>query len=310
MKKIIFIFAIVLFSKLSFSQPVNHSFPNDSLLFDGFEKNVNYQDKSDDQCVAWVTYYDGDVKMMKDTLIPNPDGCDKGTQLIKYQIEGSPGERTPVIMGTPLKTGKNSHIEITFGDGRMLRLGPESQATVECLPSAPTVGRRITVKDVVNLAWMKLTNVLGGEQFQVEGRAFGAGPRGTIFSVEVINNSGIVTATTKVYEHSVFFIAKKEADLSGISNDEYEKKVQELQDEYKAGKITAAELQKKVMALVNSKTDEIQNKASETSVIVTEGNMSKITYKENGEDVSNPTKPEPFTDSGDQWWADKFYGKK
>lgn len=310
-KKLFFLLVVLSISEFCIAQSRSHSFPVDSLLFDGSEKNVNYYNKSDEQCVAWVTYFDGDVKIKKDTLMPNTDGCDKGNSpLIKYQIEGPPGEHTPVIMGTPIKTGKKSHIEITFGDGRIVRLGPESQATIECLPSAPTGGRSITLKDVVNLAWQKMEHALAGDQFQVTTSRACTGTRGTIFSFEAVTVDGVVTVTTKVYEHSVDFTALKDAETSDVSSEEYEKKVQEYTEQYKAGKITALELQQKVMALAKPKMDEIKGKADELHVIVPEGYMSKITYKENGDDVTNPTKPEPFTDNGDQWWADKFYGKK
>lgn len=85
--------------------------------------------------------------------------------------------------GDSIKTGKDSKAEISFSDGTIIRLGEKSNFYIDRADSIRSF------KLLVGKFWAKVAKLTGKQKFQVESPTAVAGVRGTIFKVEVSDDS-------------------------------------------------------------------------------------------------------------------------
>ena len=118
------------------------------------------------------------------------------------------GSRAAVRVGTALAQGDTiatqdaSRLEVRFGDGSVLRLGPRSKLTLsEAHFAGRPAGRRLSARLFFGKLWAKVTSVIQGEQkFQVETENAVAGVRGTTFRVDANADKSVLV---RVYDGSV-----------------------------------------------------------------------------------------------------------
>ena len=109
---------------------------------------------------------------------------------------------TKIAAGSVVKTGDGARAELTFPDGSIVRIGPDSEIKLE---AAAFDGKTKTVKveaEVVGgQAWAKVATLVGDDaQFKVKTQNAVAGVRGTVFRVNVDKDEATVV---KVYNGSV-----------------------------------------------------------------------------------------------------------
>ena len=99
-----------------------------------------------------------------------------------------------------VKTGPSSRMELTLGDGSVIRLSADTKVEVKSLTSGPTK-RKSSVRLWVGQLWSSVTRAFGPDDtFEVETENAVAGVRGTTFRV----NRGTDKATVvKVYAGAV-----------------------------------------------------------------------------------------------------------
>jgi hypothetical protein len=118
---------------------------------------------------------------------------------------GSPGSELKVgsalAPGDVVETRADSRLEIRFGDGSLLRLGPEARLLLAEAHFAGRAQRRVSARLFFGKLWAKVTSVLQGEQkFQVETENAVAGVRGTTFRVEANADKSVLV---RVYDGQV-----------------------------------------------------------------------------------------------------------
>jgi len=139
--------------------------------------------------------------------------------------------------GDTIETQDATRLEIRFGDGSVLRLGPKSRVQLaEAHFGGGAARRKLTARLFLGRLWAKVTSVIQGDQkFQVETENAVAGVRGTTFRVDANADRSVLV---RVYDGSVA-VAKKaplyeEEGLPGrrevpgpdeVTRDEWEKLV-------------------------------------------------------------------------------------
>jgi hypothetical protein len=112
-----------------------------------------------------------------------------------------------VGQGDTIETQDATRLEIRFGDGSVLRLGPKSRVQLaEAHFGGGAARRKLTARLFLGRLWAKVTSVIQGEQkFQVETENAVAGVRGTTFRVDANADKSVLV---RVYDGSVA-VAKK-----------------------------------------------------------------------------------------------------
>jgi hypothetical protein len=92
---------------------------------------------------------------------------------------------TAVAIGQTIRTGKGQRLELTLGDGSLVRLGPES--AVVCQTGAAVGGKRkLTMRLLLGTIWAAVSDALGvSTEFVPEGRPGGTGVRGSEFTLSL-----------------------------------------------------------------------------------------------------------------------------
>src|SRR5437016_3504706 len=103
---------------------------NDSLLFDGAEEIHFNRNTFKENCNIKVTYVKGEVWGQRKDSIYVMDCSNEKIWLIK-EVEASLKPTDVLVPKDHIKTGNNSSIEITFPDGSIMRLGPNTDFTFE-----------------------------------------------------------------------------------------------------------------------------------------------------------------------------------
>jgi hypothetical protein len=107
-----------------------------------------------------------------------------------------------IAAGSLVKTGADSRAELTFPDGSVVRIGPNSELKVDGAAfnsKTKTVG--VQAELVGGEAWAKVATLVGKDaQFQLRTQNAVAGVRGTVFRVNVDKD---VATVVKVYNGSV-----------------------------------------------------------------------------------------------------------
>ena len=112
-----------------------------------------------------------------------------------------------VGQGDTIETQDATRLEIRFGDGSILRLGPKSRVQLaEAHFGGGAARRKLTARLFLGRLWAKVTSVIQGDQkFQVETENAVAGVRGTTFRVDANEDKSVLV---RVYDGSVA-VAKK-----------------------------------------------------------------------------------------------------
>jgi hypothetical protein len=123
------------------------------------------------------------------------------------EVEATPGDGSgaravsagdALQEGDTVRTGADSRVEVAFGSGTVIRLGPSTQAV---LHEAPAAGGRFRLKLLLGNFWAKVSKLSGGERFEVETENGVAGVRGTEFRAE--RGGGDQEDLLRVYEGKV-----------------------------------------------------------------------------------------------------------
>src|SRR6266404_4143395 len=104
--------------------------------------------------------------------------------------------------GDTIETQDATRLEIRFGDGSVLRLGPKSRVQLaEAHFGGGAARRKLTARLFFGKLWAKVISVVQGEQkFQVETENAVAGVRGTTFRVDANEDKSVLV---RVYDGSV-----------------------------------------------------------------------------------------------------------
>jgi hypothetical protein len=107
-----------------------------------------------------------------------------------------------VSQGDTIETQDATRLEIRFGDGSILRLGPKSRVQLaEAHFGGGAARRKLTARLFLGRLWAKVTTAIQGEQkFQVETENAVAGVRGTTFRVDANADKSVLV---RVYDGSV-----------------------------------------------------------------------------------------------------------
>ena len=147
----------------------------------------------------------------------------KGTVEIAPSADGpfqSLRKKKPVKVGYFVRTGADSRVELSFSDGSVLRLGPESLLEMQAgqfNTKTKEVGVEATL--VAGKVWAKVSKLVGSDaKFKVKTQNAVAGVRGTIFRVNTDRDKATVV---KVYQGAVavsnnpFFAEKGDSATAG-----------------------------------------------------------------------------------------------
>ncbi len=260
----------------------------DTIPFDGIK---NYYEISD-KCKLKATYIEGKVLGYTERLTVTYT-CGENKAYETIQTELKTGDMV-LSNGSEVKTGENSRAEFVAPDGTILRMGPNSTMTVDCNAQFNADMDKLSVKLVLGTIWSSVTKALQGEKMNIQTSNATAGVRGTIFSFELKLENGVYTNLLRVYEGSVEFNGNPE---SAINEEEIRSKSEQINADFKAGKISIEEYAKKMKEI----GDQANNIASKYFVTVEAGNESYI----RGTDP--PTAPEQITQDSDPWFADKNF---
>jgi hypothetical protein len=261
----------------------SYSGGHDSLLFDGANKNIS---NLREECNMKVTMVKGQV----------------WGSILTSKIEETCGEYDTVMQITygPVKVGDIlvsegfvrtkdfSQVEVELKDGKKVWLGPGTEFKM---------GRDYCMGSGIANLYTGTVHVQGG----TEGNTYVATDRSMVhitkteFSVETVNDGGIITDIIRMYEGSVTF-------GPNMKNKEYQSKAEDkgaemkkLTDDYQSGKITIEEF--------SVKMSELQKEMTETlppnPLTVNAGYMSKIVGSE------KPTEPVAFDTNENRWWENK-----
>lgn len=109
---------------------------------------------------------------------------------------------TSLGQGDTIETQASARLEIRFGDGSVLRVGPEARLQLaEAHFNGGASKRRLTAKLFFGKLWARVTSVIQGEQrFQIETENAVAGVRGTIFRVDANADKSVLV---RVYDGTV-----------------------------------------------------------------------------------------------------------
>jgi FecR-like protein len=257
---------------------------NDSLLFDGSDNEFSTPKNAD--CEINVRY-----------VIPSVEGTRYITKT--YQVCGGfdtsrVGEKGIVVKGDELVpgeeivTGPDGNIVIELEDGSVIKLGPNSKAVVArdwCTSDSK-------VEKFFGKMWSKVKKALGASKYEVQTTRGAIGHRGTEFSVESENEQEIV----RVFEGSVYVMPR---DISGQLK-EITSEIEKLSDDFKAGKVSAEENQKKSVELLDRMTKKVESVTNPQ--VVEAGYKCTITN-----DISLPELIEP---GYVRWFEDpRFHGE-
>ncbi len=257
---------------------------DDSLLFDGNYNSIYKTADNSADCKITVTYSFGTVNGTK-LITKIYDVCgeiDTGLSAKKSEIHTGDF----IKYGEELTTGDNSSVDIELWDGSEVKLGPNSSVVIEDYMCEGNV--LVQLKN--GTMWNKVKRLLGGNKYNVKTQRNGGGVRGTEFTFEVKNDEEII----KVYEGTFEVYAPKMKN----DNKSSAKEIEQLTNDFKAGKITKEEYQAKINEFLqntNKKIDEMTNK------MVDAGYMVKVT------DVISDIMP---IESNDYRWFDDVNFKK
>ncbi len=289
---------INLYSQTQFSR-IAFGVDNDSLPADG-QSTIETKlmpNGPDDNCKVKITYVSGDVMGVRwDTLITFVcEQTNKDTIITRREVDLQ--VNNTLTPPTHIKTGDNSRVEITYPDGSVARIGPNSDVQLEEAFCQPGVQQRDLFKEILGEIWAAATHALGGDNVTIETNYGFTGVRGTIFSVKSGVSNGDTVITVRTYDGEVDFTKTAGTDKTLTSAQD---QLKQLQDDYKNGKITMQEFQEQALKLESNANE--YNKSSNT-VTVQSGYQTVI--KKEGP----PSTPEKFDPDPNAWFMDSNFGK-
>lgn len=257
----------------------------DTLLFDD-DSPLNLTGKADN-CPVKVEYVKG--KSRGKRLVQKTVVTCQGPNYLNVEEDGDLQNNDVLAPGSTLTTDDNSYVQLKLLDGSIMRIGPNSTFTLgDC---NFTEQSRFTAKDILGEVWSSVVSAIG-KDVELTTDWGNAGVRGTKFSLEnkmIEKDSALVL---RVYEGLVNFRGKfDESEYAQALSDIMKKLSQDYQD----GKITADEMNKKVMEL-NSKQE-----IDKFNVDVPAGNELVVIKKKTPEGFH------PFIPDENTWFSDKNF---
>jgi hypothetical protein len=286
---ILLILIFITGSVISQNRHMTPGFQSDTLLFDG-ENSIYRQENTAEGCKFKVTYVEGKVTGTTDRM-EWFETC-QGSWI---HVTGIYELKTGDMVTAEIKTGDKARLELEAPDGSVIRLGPNSSTTLDCNAKFEDLSQKISMKLVLGTIWSHVTHALGGDNaMDIQTDRAIAGVRGTTFSFEVKLENGNYTDILRTYEGSVEFSSR----LTGkIDEKEMARRSQELQDDFKAGKISLEEFTKKMKELTDPATD----LAGKNIIMVGAGEESRVIGNE------LPTGTTKITEDPDAWYLDKNF---
>jgi hypothetical protein len=315
MKKILYLFIPMLFLMLSSSSYSGQGTPfayndNDSLLFDGANENVNLVNIADYSCRIVVDQAHGakgDIVVKK---VENICGQPDTVWEIKKNVTLKPGDM--LAEGSEVKTdakGEASMIMIIgpaggealseFAIGHNSTIGlPNLDQLCSAIKKKIDPGQ-LTIDFNKGNFFYKSSNQYVNQFLQawhdagsvvMHGVNSVIGHVNTQFSVEVSGEGDNAVDIVKVYEGSVN-IKLKTAPPSSKNNTK--ERIDQLNDDFKNGKITKEEYQSKLMEITQNLTTTATDMLPQD---VEAGNKCTVT--------KSSLKVEPIESNDDRWWED------
>ena len=257
---------------------------DDSLLFDGNNNSIIKPANNSDDCKIKVIYAVGTI-----------EGTRYVTKIFKIcgQVDtGLVGEKGLVQTGDNLKigeeitTGDNSNLIIELYDGSEIRMAPNSKVII----SGEMCDRRTLVEQAVGKLWYKVQKLLKDQKYEVKTGIAYSGVRGTEFSIEMNNNEVIIRVFEGAFE--IYALPNKS------SKENFAKEMEQLTNDYNAGKISTEEFAKKSQEIIKNNNFSVEDMKN---TMVTTGFMVRITDK-----ISEPAS---FDVNENRWFDDANFIK-
>jgi len=254
---------------------------NDSLLFDGSGNfSTTTSDYSSRMCKVIVKYIQGTA----DGEVEHTEVADICSVYDTAVIVKAENLRTgdTLHMGSEIRTGDGSSLQLIFSDGSEARIGPNSKLKIE-----QDFCEKGTMDFYMGKMWLNLKKMLGGAKYEVKTQRAVIGNRGTQYDINITDKEDIVTC----YEGSV------DVKINKIVFDKGEALKQLLKD-YQSGKITKEEMAQKTKEL----TSGIDSSTVKTNVVLNDGQSCTV-----GGMLSDPL---PIEASESHWFNDEIFFKK
>jgi hypothetical protein len=265
------------FSQFSYAE-------DDSLLFDGNYKNLNYFNKVREECNLKVTKVQGKVfGTIITTKIEDICGEIDTVQKLTY---GQLKVGDIVASEQFLRTQDFSQLEVETKDGKSVWLAPTTEFKM---------GRDYCMGKGVAELYSGRVHVHGGNgetDTYITTEHSMVHITKTEFSVEIIKEGDITTDILKVYEGTVSFGLNMKNKEVGKKNDDKAAEMKKIADDFQNGKISIEEFTKKMTELQK----EMANSLPQSAVTVNAGFQSKIVG------TVNATEPESFNVNENRWW--------
>jgi len=256
---------------------------DDSLLYDGHFGRLKPANNSDD-CKIRVIYAIGTVEGIRYvTKVFNICGkVDTGLAAEKGLVQTGDNLK----FGEEITTGDNSRLNIELYDGSEIRMGPNSKVTI----SEEMCDQRTMVEQAAGYLYYKVQKLLKDQKYEVKTGIAYSGVRGTQFSIEVNNNEVIIRVFEGAFE--VYALPNKS------SKENFAKEMEQLTNDYNAGKITTEEFAKKSQDIIKNNNFSVEDMKN---TMVTAGFMVRITDK-----ISEPVS---FDVNENRWFDDANFIK-
>ncbi|HET9102717.1 MAG TPA: FecR family protein [Solirubrobacteraceae bacterium] len=114
--------------------------------------------------------------------------CAKAIGKVTFSEGDAPAVGTEICDGETVSTG-NGRLEITYNDGSVMRVGPNSQVQVD---ESASYDRPITFHVILGAVWAKVSDVLGSQDTTVETGTDAAGVRGCQFTASAAPGGGLL----------------------------------------------------------------------------------------------------------------------
>ncbi|HET6436654.1 MAG TPA: FecR family protein [Anaeromyxobacter sp.] len=112
------------------------------------------------------------------------------------------GPGSALLEGDEVETQRRTRLELTLGDGSVVRLGPLSRARLETAAFGKTPQeRKVSARLLIGNVWANVARAVGGDsRFEVKTENAVAGVRGTTFRVDAAHDKSVVV---RVYSGTV-----------------------------------------------------------------------------------------------------------
>lgn len=262
----------------SYVNPSN-GIPNDSLLFDGSGNFNSPSEYSPRMCKVIVKYIQGTADgEVEHTEVA--DICSVYDTAVIVKAENLKSGDT-LHMGSVIKTGGNSSLQLIFSDGSEARIGPNSELKIW-----QDFCEKGTMEFYAGKMWLKLKKMMGEAKYEVRTKRAVIGNRGTELSIDIYGDADNVSC----YEGSVEVKINKIVFDKGLA-------LKQLLADYQNGKITQKEFAERSSELSKG----IDSNTVKSSVILNSGQYCTV-----GGMLSDPA---PLNQSGAYWFDDTVFFK-